>query len=46
VRIIEATATSPAWRDRVQLAKGFAEAIARILAELDGESFEGRRSRK
>lgn len=43
VRIIEATAASPAWRDRVQLAKGFAEDVALGLAEL-GRG--GRRMRK
>ncbi len=45
VRIIEATAGNPAWRDRVQLAKGFAEDVARMLAELDGQTANSRRSR-
>lgn len=46
VRIIEATAASPSWCVRVQLAKGFAEDVARRLAELDGEGFEGRPTRE
>jgi len=33
VRIIEAAAGSPAWRDRVQLAIGFAEDVARMFVE-------------
>lgn len=46
VRIIEATAASPVWRDRVRLANGFAAEVARRLVELDGEGLEGRRSRR
>jgi hypothetical protein len=41
--IIEATAASPRWRDRVLLAERFAEDIAATLAELDGD-IESRRS--
>ena len=37
VRIIEATAASPAWRDHVRLAQGFAEDVARRLLDLDGQ---------
>ena len=33
VRIIESAAESPAWRDRVRLAWGFAEDVARRLLE-------------
>lgn len=33
VRIIEAAAVTPTWRDRVQLATGFAEDVARRLLE-------------
>lgn len=35
VRIIEAAGASPTWRIRVQLAKGFAEYVATMLAEFD-----------
>jgi hypothetical protein len=43
IRIIEAAAASPTWRNRVQLAKGFAEDVARMLAE---QGLEGRRTKK
>jgi len=37
VRIIVATAASPAWRDRVRLAGGFAEDVAKMLVKLDDQ---------
>ena len=37
VRIIEVTAASPAWRDRGQLARGFAEEVAKMLVTLDDQ---------
>jgi hypothetical protein len=46
VQAVDAVAASPDWRDRVQLARRFAEDVATLLAELDEHGIKLRRSRK